>query len=457
MDIEKNMAKNPEQFKHLSNVDYIEQGGYPLVVKKIIHSIVLFIVFFLVWASLTTIHEVAISYGSITPKTDVFAVQHVQGGTIKKILVKNGQEVVEGQSLVMLDPDMARETLEKAQSKELTLMLNAARLEAFIDKKSAQSIDWNAIVKNLAYNTSDHHALIQKSIKEDVRYLNQQNAERDKQTDIFKEKIIQKKAELKQYHDSQLELAKKLELYEKEQKMYESVVDKGYVSRREYLESQRKTIEARSQLKQVKAKIDASKSAIQEAQQELAKAEAVFNKQALEKLDDIDGELLAVRHTILNDTELKKKLLIKAPIAGIVKGLTLSVGSVVPPAASVMEIVPTHSPMIVECKISTKDIGNVKVGDPAKVRVAAYDYTRYGDVNGRLISISPSTFTTEKGLPYYKGKVTLEKSYVGDNPKANVLVPGMTVEVNIITGKKSIMAYLMKPITRGLNSSFRER
>jgi HlyD family secretion protein/adhesin transport system membrane fusion protein len=166
--------------------------------------------------------------------------------------------------------------------------------------------------------------------------------------------------------------------------------------------------------------------------------------------------LSTVRHTIKSYTDLNKKLIIRAPITGIVKGLTASAGSVISAGQNVLEIVPSRGEMIIQCKISTKDIGHVKIGDPAQVKVMAYEFTRYGMVNGKVIEISASTFTTDKGLPYYLGKVSLEKNYVGDEPEHNILKPGMTVQVDIITGKKSVMSYLLNPITRGLKQSFRE-
>ncbi len=456
MDNENKSLQNAEQFKHISNAEYIEKGGYTLLVRKTISFILLMISVFIIWSILATVNEVAVSFGEVAPLEEVHVIQHVQGGTIEKVYVKNGDEVQQGQSLVKLDPDTVNSELQKAQSRELTLLLNSTRLRAFLEKKPEESIDWQAAIKNHAYNLPLNSTMIQKSIKEDVSLLRQQNDERKNQYVIFKEKIAQKRAELKQFTDSKFELEKKLVLYQKEEDMYKSVVEKGYVSKKDYLEAQRKTIETNSQLKQVIAKIESSKSEIQEAEKQLTNLDSVFNKQTLEKLDEIDSELLTVRHTIQNYADLNKKLIIRAPVTGIVKGLTASAGSVISPAQSVLEIVPTRGEMIVQCKISTKDIGHVKLGDPAQVKVMAYEFTRYGMVNGKVIEISASTFTTDKGLPYYLAKVSLEKNYVGNDPKMNLLKPGMTTQVDIITGKKSVMTYLLKPITRGLKESFRE-
>jgi adhesin transport system membrane fusion protein len=445
--------KKPEQFRDVSNADYIEKSGYTVLVRKIITYILFMIGIFIVWSLFAKINEVAVSYGEVAPTDDVHLIQHVQGGTIAKIFVKNGDEVQEGQPLLKFDPDVISQELKKALSRELTLLINAARLRGFIENKP---VDWKGVIKHHPYNIGDGLLMIDKAIKEDQSLLKQQNVERQNQYAMSQQKITQKESDLKQYTDTKTQLEKKLALYQKEEEMYRSVVDKGYVSKRDYIEIQAKVVETLAQLKQVKARIISSTSEIQEAKDELKKFDAIFNRQSLEKLDDINAELLAIQHTIKNLSDQRDKLVIKATTTGLVKGLTVTVGSVVAAGAQILDIVPTRSPMIINCKISTKDVGHVKVGDPAEIKVMAYEFTRYGIVTGKVIEISASTFETEKGLPYYKGKISLDKNYVGDNPKSNRLIPGMTVEVDIITGKRSVMSYLLKPITRGLKTSFRE-
>lgn len=449
-------SKRPEQFHHMSDADYIEKSGYTLLVRKIIIYILFMITVFIVWSLLAKINEVAVSYGEVASTEDVHLIQHVQGGTIAKVFVKNGDEVQEGQPLLKLDPDVINQELKKAQSRELTLLINATRLRGFIENKNESAVDWKKVVEHHPYNVEGGMALVDKAIKEDQSLLKQQNVERQNQYAMSQQKIAQKESDLKQYIDTKVELEKKLVLYQKEEEMYRSVVDKGYVSKRDYIEIQARVVETLAQLKQVTAKIVSSTSEIQEAKDELKKFDAIFNKQSLEKLDDINAELLTIQHTIRNLSEQREKLVIKATTTGLVKGLTATAGSVVAAGAEILDIVPTRSTMIINAKISTKDVGHVKVGDPAEIKVMAYEFTRYGIVTGKVLEISASTFETEKGLPFYKAKISLDKNYVGEDSKSNRLIPGMTVEVDIITGKRSVMSYLIKPITRGLKTSFRE-
>ena len=189
--------------------------------------------------------------------------------------------------------------------------------------------------------------------------------------------------------------------------------------------------------------------------------DSALNKAALQEVNQINTQLLETQHIIERLTEANSRLTMTAPIAGIVKGLTALPGTVLPPGAGVMEIVPTQGDMQVECRVSPHDVGHVSVGDPADVKIASYEFARYGSVKGKVIEISASTFIAKdkegQGQPFYKAKVSLSQNYVGHNPKLNQLKPGMTVQVDIITGKKSVMSYLLKPITRALDTAFRER
>lgn len=446
-----------QQYERISSVAFVESGGYLQLVRRGIFFIATMLLVFILWAAFTKIDEVAVSFGDVQPMQDVQSIQHLQGGVVAEIYVKNGEEVQKDDLLLKLNPESVRSELDKAESREFTLILTATRLRAFVDKKPAHEINWFKAIENLSYNTPANSKNISNSIQQDINLLAEQERERENQYKIYREKLNQKESELKQYADSRVDLEKKLFLHEQEEKMYSTLVTKGYVSQRDYITAQRKTLEAVAQLKQVDAKIESSKSALQESQEEFRKLDIIFNKQALQELNQVDAQLLEARYTIQRLADLNKRLLITAPVTGIVKGMTVSPGSVISSAESILEIVPTRGKMLVDCKISTRDIGYVKVGDSAQVKVTAYEFTRYGMIDGKVFEISASTFTNKDGLPYYKAKVSLEKNYVGDDPRYNHLKPGMTVQVDIVTGKKSVIAYLLKPITRGMKESFRER
>ena len=450
-------SSHTQQMEQISDISLIEEGGYSKLMRHSTLTIALIVAILIIWASVTQVDEVAVSFGEIQPVQEIQSIQHLQGGTVATIYVKNGQEVEEGEMLMRFDPEAARSELQKSESKELSLTLDTKRLQAFIHKTPDADIDWREMIVKSPYNTPENQKNIENSIREEKNLLIQQVRERKNQYAIYTEKISQKKSQLQQFDDSKLELEKGLALYQKEEAMYESLVKTGYVSKIDYISAQRKTIEASAQLKQIYAKIEGSRSEMNEAEEELKKIDTTFNKQALEELNTLNSQLLEIHHTIQRLTDLNNNLVIKAPIKGIIKGLTVLPGSVIAPGSNIFDIVPTGGEMDVNCKVSTRDIGHIKIGDPAQIKVMAYEFTRYGTVNGKVSEISASTYTDQDKLPYYKTRISLSKNYVGDNQKFNQLKPGMTVQVDIVTGKKTLISYILKPITRGLDAAFKER
>ncbi|PIZ03780.1 MAG: hypothetical protein COY58_07595 [Gammaproteobacteria bacterium CG_4_10_14_0_8_um_filter_38_16] len=448
---------NIEQLQQLSIANLLEEGSYPLLLKRSIYFIALILFALILWASFTKLDEVAVSFGEVQPIKEIESVQHLEGGIVAAIYVKNGDEVKKGEKLIKLDPEQVASELQKLSGREASLKLDITRLNAFINETPLPMIPWRDATTTSRFNTPENHEKIEGMLRESMDLLNKQNQERDNQRAIYLEKIHQKKSQLQQFLDSKTELEKKYKLDKQEEEMYGPLVKEGYVSRKEYLTAQRNSIESFAIIKQTDAKINEAKSALEESQNELEKLNNSFKKESLKELNQLNGQLIEVFYNIQRLTALSKRLVVTAPESGIIKGLTLTPGRVIAPGDNILDIVPTNGLMQIECKISPHDIGHVHIGDPAKIRVNAYEFTRYGSVKGTVNEISASTFLNKDELPYYKAKISIEKNYVGDNPKLNQLKPGMTVEVNIVTGKKSVMSYLISPITRGLKSSFRER
>lgn len=456
---EQNGQKNhsADQLQQLSLANLLEEGGYSKLFRKTIYFIGTILFLLILWASFTRLDEVAVSFGEVQPVKEIESIQHLEGGIVADVYVKNGDEVKEGDKLIKLDPEQVAAELQKLAGREISLKLDITRLNAFINETPAHKIAWRDATTGSRFNIPENHEKIEQLLRESMNLLNKQNQERDNQRSVYLEKIEQRKAQLQQFVDSKTELTKKYKLDKQEEDMYGPLVKEGYVSRKEYLTAQRNTIEAEALLKQTDAKIQEATSAYEEAQNELQKLNSSYKKEGLKELNQLNGQLLEVFYNIQRLTALSKRLVVTAPESGIVKGLSITPGRVISPGDTIMDIVPSEGVMQVECRISPHDIGHIKVGDRAKVKVMAYEFTRYGFVDGKVNEISASTFLNKDELPYYKAKVTLAKNYVGDDPKMNQLKPGMTVEVDIITGKKSVMSYLISPITRGLQESFRER
>jgi HlyD family secretion protein/adhesin transport system membrane fusion protein len=175
-------------------------------------------------------------------------------------------------------------------------------------------------------------------------------------------------------------------------------------------------------------------------------------------MGQVDG-LLAQNHEVLEKMNNRVgRLDVQSPVNGLVKGLTVNtVGGVIQPGQALMEIVPLDSQLVVEVRIPPQHIGHLKVGMPVQVKVSTFDFSRYGAITGKLEFLSPTTFMGERGERFYRGRVRLDKNYVGTNEAQNIILPGMTVMTDIITGDKTIMAYLLKPIHNSIKTAFTER
>lgn len=180
-------------------------------------------------------------------------------------------------------------------------------------------------------------------------------------------------------------------------------------------------------------------------------------------IDQLQGQIDKTKAEYLQTIELIKKLqdrldhlTIRAPIHGLIQGLQAHRGSVILPAGTILEVIPLDEQLVVESKIDTRDIGHVRVGDAVKIKVTAYDYTRYGMVKGRVEKISASTFLDKNNVPFYKAIIILDHANIGNN-KNNILLPGMTVEADINTGKHKLIKYLLAPFQKMVTSAFHER
>ena len=172
----------------------------------------------------------------------------------------------------------------------------------------------------------------------------------------------------------------------------------------------------------------------------------------------MSSELAQVEQALANLTDRVERLDVRSPVRGIVTSLrTLTISSVIQPGEVLMEIVPIGDELVVEAKVSPNDIGHVEPGQSADVRVSSYDFSRFGAVSGTVRQISATTFVDEQLMPYYRAVIALDQDFVGDVDGVNPIIPGMTVQADIKTGSKSILDYLLRPVYRGLNSSFRER
>lgn len=407
------------------------------------------------WAAITQVDETAHAFGEVIPKGQVKVVQHLEGGIIEKILVKDGDKVIAGKTVIArLDPVNALSELHELQSREIALLIDAERLRAFATEKEIEFKEWIAsFIKNKKLTTKQK-LLVDNAVRDELLLFDMQTKARIDQREILLAQIKQRNEESQLLLEQKDVLKRHLELLSQEKSMYDKLQT---VSKRDFLEVLRQMNKANGDLTNVILSHQKNKSALYEAQNRLSELNSSLRERSTQELDDINAQLSQLRNRLTKLETRVKRLDIIATETGLINDIQVSVGTVLRPGGKICEIVPINNELVVEAQIPPKDIGHIKKGDKVKVKVHSYDFSRYGVINGVLSSVSATTYQDEEGVPYYKGIIKLSKQHAGTTPGKLTLKSGMTVEADIITGSKSLLKYLLKPIQVATMSAFHER
>ncbi len=371
-------------------------------------------------------------------------VQHLEGGIIKDIDVEEGALVEEGTILMRLSGSGFNEDLGQVEERQLSLGLQRERLQAFIGGREP---DFTSFSKASAEQIENQKRMY-------MAMLEARQGERN----IIEEQINQKQNSIKALQSRQAMIGQNLNITSDLLNRKAKLESKGYVSKISYLQTQQEAVTLRGESQQLHAQIEEAASALKEYQDRLASLDTRFRDDAWKQLEAVENDMAENSKVTDKMKGRVDRLEVMAPVRGLVKSLSVNtVGGVVTPGQTLMEIVPLDRPMIIEVRIPPRHIGHLKVGQPVQVKVSSFDYSRYGSIEGALDYISASTFQNENGERYYKGRVKLSKNYVGNNSDMNIVVPGMTVMADIVTGDKTIMQYLLKPIRNSIQTAMSER
>jgi len=432
------------QSRFLAQSVILEETGSSALIRIAMLSIATVIAAFVGWAAITNVDEVAATSGEIVPTGQILSIQHLEGGIIAAINIQEGEIVEKGQVLIKLDEAGAATELRQTRARKVGLDLQAERLRAVGTGREP----------DFTFASKQYFDLIQDQI---IIYESQMASREDKRN-VFLTQLDAKQAELSVFKDQIVTLSRNIDLLLEEFLLREELYKKGLATKITYLDIKRQLNQARGDLSNIIGDRERVTEELQEVEDKLLQLGSDDKEQALTEMGVITNELAQVNESMSRLLDRVRRLQITSPVRGIVKGLVFNtVGGVAPPGAVIMEIVPLDKELIVETRINTRDVGFVAVGQPVTVKVTTYDYARFGGIEGQLKDISASTFLDENGAPYYKGVVSLDRSYVGFDPERNRVLPGMTVQADIKTGKKTLLAYLMKPVVSSVSTSFRER
>lgn len=394
----------------------------------------------LIWSSVAQIDEVTHGMGKVIPSSKAQVVQAADPAVVKTILVRGGQSVKKGQLLVRLDDAQASSELGQLETENQRLQVRAERL--------AGEASGNTIGCEEGSDCADERRLQQ------VRMA----AAQSKQSSLAAA-IEQRRRDVSEAQATAASLENSLRLATKQVEMLRPLAEKGIVPQTDLMAAQRDQVDTQGRLAAARQAVARGQAAIAEAQSDLNAARFDFRQQALNERSEISTKIAVNEQTIRGAEARKQRNELRAPADGIVNDVQVTTeGGFVNAGQMLMQVIPVGEKLFIEARISPKDIAFVKVGDRANVKVTAYDFSTYGGLEGRVEQVSADSIYDEaERQAYYTVLVETDRSYIARGSQRLPIVPGMICDVEIITGRKSVLSYLINPITRGLESSLRER
>ncbi|AHL31550.1 hemolysin secretion protein D [Pseudomonas brassicacearum] len=418
----------------------------PRVVRLTIWGIIGFFVFLGVWANFAVLDEVTKGDGKAIPSSKIQKIQNLEGGIVAELFVKEGQIVEAGAPLIRLDDTRFVSNVGETEADRQAMLLRVERLSAEVDDRP------------LNFPADVLKAVPRQAASEESLYLSRRQQLHD-EIGGLQEQLIQRQQELREFISKQAQYRSGLALQRQEINMSEPLVAQGAVSPVEVLRLKRGEVETRGQLDATTLAIPRAESAIKEVQRKIDETRGKFRSDALTQLNEARTDLNKAQATGKALEDRVSRTLVTSPVRGIVNKLLVNtIGGVIQPGSDLVEIVPLDDTILVEAKIRPQDIAFLHPGQDATVKFTAYDYTIYGGLKAKLEQIGADTITDEdKKTTYYIIKLRTQRSHLGTDEKPLLIIPGMVASVDIITGKKTVLSYLLKPIIKARSEALHER
>ncbi|MBF0382366.1 MAG: type I secretion system permease/ATPase [Magnetococcales bacterium] len=415
------------------------------VARTLLLMIILFFTSCVVWAKFAILEEVAVGLGKVIPSSQVQLVQSLEGGMISLIAVQEGESVKKGQILLKIDDTQSKATFQENRQKILSLKLRINRLEAEAFKK--KFVPPESLRINVPALVSNEEKIYKSRKQELMATIN-----------ILNKRVFQKKQELKELESELRQISKQLNLVKRELELSIPVVAQGLMSEVELLRLKREVADLTGRRDAALLAIPRIRSTLSEARQQAKEPKMNFQTLVLEELNEKRVELAQISETITAMKDRVTRTAIRSPVSGTVIRVQVStLGQVVQSGMDLVEIMPLEDTLLVEARIRPEDIAFLSPGQKTMVKFTAYDFSIYGGLPGQLEHISADTIMDEKGEHYYEIRVRTKKKQLGNINNPLPIIPGMVASVDIITGKKSVLDYLLKPIIKAKGSAMRER
>jgi adhesin transport system membrane fusion protein len=438
--------KNEElDFISISSASLIETSSRKS--KIIIWMIMFFVVSAIVWASLAQVDEIVRGVGKIIPSRHVQIIQNLEGGIVSEIFVKPGDIVSQGQKLMKIDNKRYESSLG-----ENTVSVNGFKAKAVRLYAESNMVSFGKALDTLGYSDLSQDLLDnEKSLYDkDIAYLKNDS-------DMIHEQMNQVQIRNQELASRIESLTESLALTQKEIAMTEPLIYTGAASKVDLLKLRKEHNSTSSEISSSKIRIRENNALIEESRRKLQESEINFRSKAQKEYNQTSSEIEKISETITGYKDQVERSEVLSPVEGIVKQVHINtVGGVIRPGMDIMEIVPIDDNLEVEAKIKPSDIGFIHEGQKALIKFTAFDFSIYGGLEAEVTYVSPDTTVEEKEV-YYTVKLETDSNVIVKNGKEHKIIPGMVVSADIITGKKTITDYILKPVLKTKQAAFTER
>ncbi len=397
----------------------------------------------LVWAALAHVEEVTRGDGRVIPSKQLQVVQSLDGGVVSEILVREGDVVEANQLLLKIDETRATSGVRESAAQGFALRARQARLRALAEGTS--------FLPPTSKGDGDELS----TIEEERRLYQNKLSELNTLLGINQQQLQQRMQELTEMRARKNAADRSMEFNQQELNKTRPLLATGAVSEVDLLRLEREVSRSRGDSEQAGAQISRVQAAIGEAQRKIQETELSFRNEARKELSEVTGRLNALNEGAVALADKVDKSQVKSPVRGRVQRLLANtVGGVVQPGKDIVEIVPLDDTLVLEAKVQPKDIAFIRPGQKATVKFTAYDFSIYGGLDAKVENISPDTVVDEKGNAYYLVRVrTTQANFSEKLP----VIPGMTAEVDVLTGNKTVLSYLLKPVLKAKAYALSER
>lgn len=418
----------------------------PRVMRITLWAIFAFFICMFFWSALADIDEVTRGEGRAIPSARLQKIQNLEGGIVAQVYVRDGDIVNAGAPLIRLDDTRFRSNAEETGADRLALQARVERLTAQTNGETTLTLS-PEIVKDapdIAKGEMELFTTINNRVNSTIAGLNEQ--------------LVQKRQELLDMQTKAAQYRKSLQLLQQEISLSVPLISKGAISRVEVLRLQRTEVDTRGQLDTTTVAIPGAVAAVKEIESKIKETLDNTRSDALTQLNQARTDLSKAEATSKAIEDRVNRTMVVSPVRGIVQQVMVNtIGGVIQPGNDMVEIVPLDDTLLIEAKIRPQDIAFIHPGQEAMVKFSAYDYTIYGGLAAKLVQISPDTVTDKDGNSFYVIRLRTDKNHLGTDDKPLLIIPGMVASVDIITGKRTILQYLLKPLLRARADALHER